>query len=178
MKRKAIALSLVVLAFAMAGCRESTDRSEGTVLLSVADFDALPVQVSVTQGPFDIDGLVLRNIPKDPNGTTSDLQSIELRSYEVRYTRRDTGTRIPPSLVQGIFSVVPVGGQITIDNLPIMLTNQLRTPPLSDLADLGADRETGTAVVVLNGSIRFFGRTLAGDDIVSAPANFTIEVVP
>jgi hypothetical protein len=178
MTRKAIALSLLVLGLALAGCNARTDRSEGSVLLSVADFESLPARVSVTQGPFEIDGLVVRNIPKDPSGNTSELQSVELRSYEIRYTRRDTGRRVPPALVQSIFSVVPVGGQITIDNLPIMLTNQLGNAPLKDLADFGADQETGTAVIVLNCSLRFFGRTLSGDNITSAPATFTIEVVP
>jgi hypothetical protein len=177
MKRKAIALlPLVFLALAVAGCRSRTDRAEGTVLLSVSDFSGLPVQVSLAAGPFQIDRLVIRNIARDPSGTTSDLQSVELHSYEVRYTRRDTGTRVPPALVQSIFSVVPVNSSATLLNLPFLLTNQIRNPPLSDLTDFGADRETGTAVIVLNVSLRFFGRTLSGDDIVSDPASFTIEV--
>ena len=177
MTRKAIALSLLVLALAVAGCSEN-DRSEGSVLLSITDFDALPVQVSASDVPPTIDGLVLRNIPKNASAESSELQSIELRSYEIRYTRRDTGRRVPPALVQNIFGVVPVNGELTIDNMPILLTNQLRNPPLADLADLGADSETGTAVIVLNASLRFFGRTLAGDNVASQPAVFTIEVFP
>ena len=177
MTRKAIALSLLVLALAAAGCSEN-DRSEGSVLLSITDFDALPVQVSASDVPPTIDGLVLRNIPKNASAESSELQSIELRSYEIRYTRRDTGRRVPPALVQNIFGVVPVNGELTIDNMPILLTNQLRNPPLSDLSDLGADTETGTAVIVLNASIRFFGRTLAGENVASQPAVFTIEVFP
>jgi hypothetical protein len=177
MTRKAIALSFLALVLAVAGCSENA-RTEGSVLLSVTDFDALPVQISASDAPPTIDGLVLRNLPKSITAETSELQSIELRSYEIRYTRRDTGTRVPPSLVQNIFGVVPVNGELTIDNLPILLTNQLRNPPLSDLADLGADTETGTAVIVLNASMRFFGRTLSGENIASEPAVFTIEVFP
>lgn len=177
MTRKAIALSFLVLALAVAGCSEN-DRSEGSVLLSITDFDALPVQVSASDVPPVIDGLVLRNIPKNAAAESSELQSIELRSYEIRYTRRDTGTRVPPALVQNIFGVVPVNGELTIDNMPILLTNQLRNPPLADLADLGADTETGTAVIVLNANLRFFGRTLSGDNVASQPAVFTVEVFP
>lgn len=175
MKTRSIVL-ILVLALAVAGCNSRVERSEGSVILSVTDFDGLPVVVSTTSGPFQIEEIVLRNIPENPSGTTSDLQSIELRSYEVTFTRRDTGTRVPPALVQSIFNLVPVGGQVTLNNLPFMLSNQVGTPPLSDLRDFGADRETGTAVIVLNASIRFFGRTLSGDNIVSAPATFTIEV--
>jgi hypothetical protein len=178
MKRNAILFLCAALALAGAGCRSRTDRSEGTVLLSVSDFDGLPVQISTTDGPFSIDQVQIRNVAKDPTGTTSALMDVELRSYEVTYRRRDTGTRVPPSMVQTIFSVVPVNGTISLDNVPFMLTDQVLNPPLSDLRNFGVDRETNSQVVVLDVSMRFFGRTLSGDDIVSAPATFTIEVTP
>ncbi len=178
MKRTVSLLSLAVLVLALGSCRSRTDRSEGSVLLSVTDFDGLPLSVSATAGPTSIGEVTLRNFTKDPSGTTSDLQSIELRSYEVRFSRRDTGTRVPPPMVKSIFSLVPVNGTATITNLPFLTADQLLNPPLSDLATTGADRETGSQVIVLNVSLRFFGRTLAGDNIASDPASFTVEVVP
>jgi hypothetical protein len=171
-------LLMLVLGLALPGCRERTDRSEGTVLLSVSDFDGLPVVVSATAGPFQIDEIILRNTPKDPTGVTSALQDIEIRSYEVRFSRRDTGTRVPPPFVESVFGIVPVGGTSTYENLPFMRGDQVLHPPISDLADFGKDRETGSAIIQLNVTMRFFGRTLSGDDIASAPATFTIEVVP
>ena len=177
MKNRAVFWIPVLLVLALAGCRSRTDRSEGTVLLSISDFDGLPVQVRLAgNGPFDIDRVTLRNVAKDPTGTTSELQSIELRSYEVRFRRRDTGTRVPPPAVQGIFGAVPVNSTRDLLNLPILLSDQVLSQPLKDLSDFGVDRETGTAVVVLDVSLRFFGRTLSGDEIVSDPATFTIEV--
>lgn len=178
MKRNLVFLLMVALALAGAGCRSRTDRSEGTVLLSVSDFDGLPVQVSTTTGPFSIDQVEIRNVAKEPGGTVGTLQDVELRSYEVTYRRRDTGTRVPPSMVQSLFSVVPVNSSIRLDNVPFMLTDQVLNPPLSDLRNFGVDRETNSRVVVLDVSMRFFGRTLSGDNIVSAPATFTIEVTP
>ena len=178
MKRTVSFLSLAVLVLALGSCRSRTDRSEGSVLLSVTDFDGLPLSVSTTAGPTSIGEITLQNFAKDPNGTVSDLQSIELRSYEVRFSRRDTGTRVPPPMVKSIFSLVPVNGTAQITNLPFLTENQLANPPLSDLATTGADRETGSRVIVLNVSLRFFGRTLAGDNIASDPASFTVEVVP
>lgn len=178
MKRYATVFLLIVLVLALAGCRDRTDRSEGTVVLSVTDFDGLPVQVSASGGPFQIEEVELRNIPKQPSGVTSDLMSIELRGYEVVYRRRDTGTRVPPVMFQSLFSLVPINGTTTIENLPILLSDQVLNPPLSDLRDFGSDRETGSAVVLLDIRMRFFGRTLSGDDIVSDPAVFTIEVTP
>ena len=178
MKRTATLLFLAVLALALGSCSSQTDTSEGTVLLSVTDFDGLPSSISAGAGPTTIGEITLRNIAKDPSGTTSDLQSIELRSYEIRFARRDTGTRVPPPFVQSIFSLVPVNGTATITNLPFLTESQLRNPPLSDLAEDGVDPETGSEVIMLNVSMRFFGRTLSGDDIASETASFTVEVVP
>jgi hypothetical protein len=169
-------LSLVALALLLGSCRGRTDRSEGTVILSVTDFDLLPVAVSATNGPFIVGRITLQNFPKDSQASQSDLQSIELRSYEVRFTRRDTGTRLPPSLVEPLFGLVPVGGTDQLDNLPFFTADQIQNLPLDDLRRRGVDSETGSAVVVLTVTMRFFGRTLAGDDIATAPASFNIEV--
>ncbi|HEX3556840.1 MAG TPA: hypothetical protein VIA62_26755 [Thermoanaerobaculia bacterium] len=180
MKNHRIVLwTLIALAVAVAGCRSRTDRSAGTVILSVSDFNGLPVSVSLrTGGPFQIGRVTLRNVAKDSTGTTSDLQTIELRSYEIVYRRRDTGTRVPPASVQAIFGQVTVNGTKDIINLPILLSDQILSEPLKDLVDFGVDRETGTAVIVLDVSMTFFGRTLSGDDIATAPATFTLEVRP
>ncbi len=169
-------LPLVALALLLVSCRSRTDRSEGTVILSVTGFDQLPATVSTTGGPFQIGNVTLRNFPKDPGATTSDLQSIELRSYEVRFTRRDTGTRTPPLLVEPVFGLVPVGGVDTLQGVVFLRADQIQNLPLNDLRLRGVDSETGSAVVVLTVSMRFFGRTLSGDDIVSETASFNIEV--
>lgn len=176
MKHKVTALLLLVLALSFAGCRSRTDKSEGTVILSISNFNQLPFKISATSGPFQIPSLTISNIPKDPTGTTSSLQTIELRAFEVVYTRRDTGRTTPPTLSETIFGNIPVGGNLVLSNQEFLTANQFQNPPLLDLARTGVDPETGTSVIVLDVSMRFFGRTLAGDDIVSQPASFTIEV--
>lgn len=179
MKSKARVLPLVVLALAAClGCRSRTDRSEGTVLLSVSDFDELPVSVSASSGPYQIGQVTLRNVAKDPGGSTGPLQDIEMRSYEVRYTRLDTGSRQIAPLVEPLFGVVPVGGTSQFDNLPFLRPAQVANPPLSDLTNFGSDQQTGSQVIPLRVTLRFFGRTLSGDDVVSEPASFNIDVVP
>ncbi len=178
MKHTVTALFLLVLALSFSGCRSRTDKSAGTVILSISSFNQLPVQISAATGPFQIPTLQLTSVAKDPTGTTSNLQTIELRSYEVTFTRRDTGTRVPPPLVASLFGNISVGGTTTETNLPFMMSDQILNPPLLDLAQKGVDSETGTAVVVLDVHMRFFGRTLAGDDIVSQTASFTIDVTP
>lgn len=169
----------VLLSLALAGCRSRTDRSEGNVLLTVSSFNGLPSVVTLGDNTsFVIGDITVRNIAKDPTGSVSELQSIELRTIEFRFQRRDTGSRVPPSNVQSIFSLVPVNGTATLTNIPFLTSDQVLSQPLKDLRDTGRDSETGTAVVVLDVSMRVFGRTLSGDDIVSDPARFTIEVRP
>ncbi len=178
-------LLLMVAALALASCRERTDRSEGTVLLTVSDFDGLPAAVSINSEltatnrvPFSIDSLTLRNVAKDPTGTTSSLMDIEIRSYEVTFRRRDSGTRVPPPFTQGLFGVVPVNSTAVFNNLNFLLISQTAEQPLRDLRDFGVDRETGSTVIALDVRMRFFGRTLSGDDVVTEPATFTIDVLP
>ncbi len=174
-------LPLICAALLVAGCNQRTDKDEGTVILSISDFDGLPVVVGVNdQTLVQIGQIVVQNIAKDPNGITSDLMNVEIQSYEVIYSRADTGTRNPTPLVQGIFGLVTVGGTTQFDNLVIMSVEQTRNPPLSDLLfqNGGFDKETNSQVIRINFRIRFFGRTLSGDDIQTAPASFVVDFVP
>jgi hypothetical protein len=163
------------------GCESRTDKGgSGGVLLSVSDFDGLPVAISVNAaagGLVQIEQVTLENITADPDAISGDLMNIEIRSYEVTYTRADAGTRIPPPFVRNLFGVVPAGGTIDFLNLPVMGSEQLLNAPLEDLLFVngGFDQETGDAVIILNIHMRFFGRTLSGDPVISAPASFTVE---
>lgn len=174
---RAVLLLLLLVAPVMlvAGCRARTDRSEGNVVLSISDFGTLPLGVSLTTSSLQIDSLTIRNLAKNPLDT-SELQNVELRTYQVTYRRRDTGTRLPPPLVLSIFDTVPVNGSTDILGLPIFLSPQLGAQPLKDLLDFGVDRETGSALVIFDVTMTFFGRTISGDDVATQPATFTLEV--
>lgn len=184
-RRSAAALlALAVALSGLAGCSDRVDRSEGGVILSVTDFDGLPSQVSVNALGFPplvtIDQITIENLPKDPNGNTSNLMNVEMQSYEIVYTRVDTGTRQPTPLVRSIFGVAPVNGQVVYDNLPILAAEQLTNPPLRDLLVVngGIDSETGGRTITLELRVRFFGRTLTGDNVATAPIRFDVEFVP
>lgn len=185
--RKSLAFLLIAaLPVGFLGCGD--DRIGGTdgggVTLVISEFDGLPIAVSVndaaTIGLVQVGELVVQNVPKDPNAITSDLMDVEMQSYEVVFTRADTGTRVPPPLVNGIFGTAPAGGTETYENLPILTGDQLFNAPLSDLLfQNGAfDKETGLQTIRLNLALRFFGRTLSGEDVDTRPANFTIEFTP
>lgn len=181
MRRSIAFLLAACVLLAVGGCNDRTDESEGGVILSVTDFDGLPSRVSVNATTLlTVDQIVIDNLPKDPNGVTSDLMNVEMRTYEVVYSRVDTGTRVPGPLVRSIFGVAPVNGQVTYENLPIMSAEQLLNPPLSDLLieNGGIDTEIGSPVITMQFRVRFFGRTLTGDNVATDPIRFDVEFVP
>jgi hypothetical protein len=175
-KLRFAALSLLVLAGL--SCSSRVERTDGSVLLTVSTFDQLPVSVSVANGPTQLGSITLRSVAKDPTGTTSTLQDLQMRSYEVRYARRDTGTRLPQPLVESLFGNVAVNSTTVFNNLVFLRTAQLASPPLSDLVNFGTDQQTGSRVIPIRVTLRFFGRTLSGTDIVSDAVSFDVEVVP
>ena len=185
MRNKLLSLCLMALAVFAASCNSRTDKSEGSVILTISAFDGLPVGASVndlaTRGNIlQVEEITLENFPKDPLGQVSSLMDIELRSYEIVYTRADTGTRRPPTKVQGFFGNVPVRGEDDIVNLVLFSAEQLDQPPLSDLLfeNGGFDKETNARTIQINCHLRFFGRTLAGDTIASNTASFVIQFTP
>ena len=183
MRKVANLLLIVCLVVVFTACESRTDRTDsGGVLLSITDFDGLPIAVSVNaaSGFVQLESVTIENIAANPTGDVSDLMNVEIVSYEVIYSRADRGTRVPSKFVRGIFGVVPVGGSLDYDNLPIMGPDQLSTVPLSDLLfeQGGYDQETGESKITLNFALRFFGRTLSGNAVETAPAFFTVEFTP
>ena len=185
MRKVAQLLLIVCLVVVFTACESRTDRTDsGGVLLSITDFDGLPIAIGVNSalasGFVQVDEFRVANVAANPNGATSDLMNVEIVSYEVLYSRADGGTRVPSKSVRGLFGVVPVGGEFTVENLPVMGPDQLSTEPLSDLLyeQGGRDTETGRERITLNFSVRFFGRTLSGDAVETVPALFTVEFTP
>ena len=180
-----ISLTLALLLLS-AGCGDSrlARTDGGGVLLSVQDFDGLPnvVDVSAIRGPgfAVIEQVTIQSIVRDIDGDTSDLMTVEMQSYEVTYTRADGGTRVPPPLVEKVFGSVGPGATIVYDNLPFLRSAQLNTPPLSDLfiENGGFDKEIDETSILLNVNLRFFGRSLSGEAVDTAPVRFTVEFVP
>lgn len=174
---------VLLLAAGLAGCESRTDRTDGGgVLLSISDFDGLPIRVSVNlaNNLVQVEEFQIQNVPKDPTGVTSSLMNVEITSYEVTYSRADAGSRVPPPLVGGLFGVAAVASTFTVENLHVMGTEQFERVPISDLffVNGGFDKETGQGRILLNFHVRFFGRTLSGDAVQTEPASFKVEFVP
>src|SRR5258708_31865289 len=134
MNRKAsIPACLPALLRLAGGCRSRTDRTAGAVVLTFGTITGIPAIVSVGNtvtgtGAVLITNFNLISVVKDPTGVPGPLEDVEITSYQVTYRRRDSGTRVPPPLVQTFALEVPVNGTGTIINLPILRLDQLLNP--------------------------------------------------
>ena len=180
--RKILNVALAaILMFGMLACEQRTDRVDGGgVLLTFGQIvwpAVYSVGTSASVGGAAIETVTLVSVVKDPAGVTSQLMDVELQSFEVTFQRADTGTLLPPPLVRTFPGVIPVNGTLTISGMFFMLAGQLENPPLSDLlvSNGGVDKETGADFTLLNVSIVFFGRTLSGDEVQSAPLRKTVQ---
>ncbi len=173
-----------VLALLLVACDGRVERTDGGgVLLTVSDFDGVPLQVSVDLARLDgfvaIDSITITSVIKDLDSQGSALMDVEMSSYEVTFSRAGSGTLLPPPLVANIFGNTPAGGTNAYENLPILTLDQINSRPLSDLffENGGFDKETGLISIPLNITIRFFGRTIAGEAVDTAPVSFTVQFV-
>jgi hypothetical protein len=175
-----LTLGTLVLALGACSSGDIGETDSGGVLLSISNFDGLPgfVSVSASGGVATIGSITVQNIAKNSSAPTSNLMNVEVQSFEFTYTRDDTGTRVPPKLIEYAFGVAPVNGTFVYGNQQFLRPAQFEAQPLKDLADFGRDLETNTTAVRMRVTIRVFGRTLSGDNVASAPVSFSIDVVP
>lgn len=189
---KSSRLLILVLPLALlgvVGCSgDAGETDTGGVEIVVTEFDGLPLLVPVNQvadplsgiGLVTVEQIDVESLIEVPGSPTTDLQTVVMQSYEIRFTRADAGTRVPTPLVERVLGTIAPGGNTTYNNLPILRAEQLLNPPLSDLLFLngGFDSETGSDVIRLNFNLRFFGRTVGGRDIATPVQSFTVELVP
>jgi hypothetical protein len=192
MNRFARIFALATLTLAVLGCNARTDKADsGGIILSLS-IDGWPIRISATCGVsaascpdpgfgaayVPIEQLIVKSVVVNPGQPTSELMKVEIDKYEVTFRRDDTGTRLPPRLVETIIAAVDPGGTFTCEDCPVMIVDQFNNQPLRDMIEFGFDTETNSQVIRLHVSIQIFGRTLTGDRVESAPASFTMEIVP
>ena len=172
-------LSLALL-LAVLGCADQEKVDTGGIALQI-EFVNAPFRVSVNDtDAFAIPQIEITSIVTNPDAGVSNLMNVALDLYEVTFTRGDTGTRVPTPYVFRLSGVVPANGALTLQNFPVMSSEQLRSPPLSDLLfeNGGFDKETGNTSITINLQFVLFGKTLAGQEVTSIPRIETFEFVP
>jgi hypothetical protein len=163
--------SLLALATA---CTNKQGETESPVFITVS-LDEQPgfVDVAVT-APVQVDTIVLQSHLKNPTATDEiGFADTQINSYTVSYRRTDGGTMVPPMQTFGAGILVPVDGDATLNNFPILAASAVQASPFDQLLPFngGIDRETGKAEIDTAFDITFFGTTVSGHRVQSETAS-------
>jgi hypothetical protein len=171
------AVLAVAAALAMAGCSaDYVENNESPVLLLITalnggaqlDSDVRNGEDStfVCENEVDVE-LTVQN--KNPNGPTAPSSTVQLDSYEVRYTRSDgrgvEGTDVPYRITGNLAATVGVGDELTIP-LEVVRRQAKIDPPLTNIQQ--------TTILTVSAQVTVFGKTIS-EKRVSASARMQID---
>jgi hypothetical protein len=171
------AVVAVAAALAMAGCSaDYVENNEGPVLLVITainqgaqlDSDVRNGEFStfVCENEVDVE-MTVQN--KNPNGPTAPASTVQLESYEVRYSRSDgrgvEGVDVPYRITGSLAASVGVGDELTVP-IEVVRRQAKLEPPLDNISQ--------TTVLTVSAQVTLFGKTIS-ENRVSAAARFQID---
>jgi len=179
---KIVALSLAAVALFACEVQDKVDTGGVIIVISDYDLEGLPAVMSAS-GDFPIVGssdatLTVRSQARNANASTSQLMDVIIEGYEVRFTRGDTGTAMPPTLTEPVGGLVPVNGTMTQNGLILLRQDQFEYGPIRDMRLTGKDPETDSTVIRLVWHLKFYGHTISGERIETNTISFNLDVNP
>ena len=171
------AVLAVTAALAMAGCSaDYVENNEGPVLLVITainqgaqlDSDVRNGEFStfVCENEVDVE-LTVQN--KNPNGPSAPSSTVQLESYEVRYSRSDgrgvEGLDVPYRITGSLAASVGVGDELTVP-IEVVRRQAKLEPPLDNISQ--------TTVLTVSAQVTLFGKTIS-ESRVTAAARFQID---
>jgi len=167
----------VAAALAMAGCSaDYVEQNEGPVLLLITSInDGAQLDSDVRSGEFstfvcenEVD-VALTVMNKNPNAPTAPASTVQLDSYEVKYSRSDgrgvEGVDVPYRITGNLAATVGVGDDVTVP-IEVVRRQAKLEPPLDNISQ--------TTVLTVSAQVTLFGKTIS-DKRVSAQARFQID---
>ena len=167
----------VAAALAMAGCSaDYVEQNEGPVLLLITainggaqlDSDVRSGEFStfVCENEVDVEMTVMN---KNPNAPTAPASTVQVDSYEVKYSRSDgrgvEGVDVPYRITGSLATTVGVGDDVTVP-IEVVRRQAKLEPPLDNISQ--------TTVLTVSAQVTLFGKTIS-DKRVSAVARFQID---
>ena len=116
--------------------------------------------------------------PRNAGQPVSQLMDVIIEGYQVRFTRGDTGTQVPPTLNEPVGGLAPTPGTFTLNGIIIMRRDQFEYGPLRDMRLLGFDPETDSVQIRLIWHLKFHGHTVSGELTETNEIAFNMDVVP
>jgi hypothetical protein len=186
MKRTISRALLLTIAAALpfvAGCTNKQGETESPVFLTtdLATSAGQSLTFNIATGaPLQLTTMVVTSHGKSPTVTDPQgFQTVQLTSYVVHFTRLDGGTKVPADETFAVGGTIPLNGSITLNNYPVITPAASQQSPFDQLLPFngGIDQETGQPLIHLGLTITFYGETVAGTRVSSAPVTMGIFVL-
>ncbi len=161
------ALGILVVAAASCGGNSTLNETEAVVFLTV-DVPQYNPEVNVAQAAdVTVDQMNIASQPKDPNGSLTATQDVNLTRWVITPYRTDGGTTASPQWVYDMGVYVQAGSSTSLNNARVYPAEYLRQPPLSYLLpeNGGVDPETGQDHIRQSLKIEIYGTTVSGKSV-------------
>jgi hypothetical protein len=172
MKRIMHVCIVLALAVAVVSCggNSSLDNTVATVFLTVEIEEHNPdVDVCTQFGDLVVLKMNINSNPKDPGGSTSANQDVNLTRWVITPYRTDGGSTASPEWSYDQAVYVPAGGTADLVNYRVYPLENLNEVPLAYLfpANGGFDPETGNFNIRQSHQLQIFGRTVSGKSVAT-----------
>ncbi len=178
-------LSLLMMVGAF-GCGDAggTAKTNSPVRILVTDIATQMFESDVATYPngssspsFEQDENVF-TIRIEPVGASNDndtyMMDVIITGFEVKYVRKDTGVEVPKTFTANCNVYCGLDEDTEV---PVVFcrADQKQMPPLSYLWQFGYEPSTGLQIIHTTCIVTFWGRTNSGREVVSDPAEFTVN---
>ena len=154
------------------GGSSTLDNTEASVFLTVEIEGYNPdIDICVQLGDVFIEDMKIESSTKDPNGTISANQDVNLNRWVISPYRTDGGSTASPEWIYDQAVFVAAGGTASLSNYRVYPLEFLSEIPLSYLLpeNGGFDPETGNTNIRESLQLQIFGRTVSGKSVATEP---------
>jgi len=154
------------------GGSSTLDNTEASVFLTVEIEGYNPdIDICVQLGDVFIEDMKIESSTKDPNGTISANQDVNLNRWVISPYRTDGGSTASPEWIYDQTVFVAAGGTASLSNYRVYPLEFLSEIPLSYLLpeNGGFDPETGNTNIRESLQLQIFGRTVSGKSVATEP---------
>ena len=154
------------------GGSSTLDNTEASVFLTVEIEGYNPdIDICVQLGDVFIEDMKIESSTKDPNGTISANQDVNLNRWVISPYRTDGGSTASPEWIYDQTVFVAAGGTASLSNYRVYPLEFLSEIPLSYLLpeNGGFDPETGETNIRESLQLQIFGRTVSGKSVATEP---------
>ena len=154
------------------GGSSTLDNTEASVFLTV-EIEGYNHDIDICSqfGDVSIADMKIESSTKDPNGTISANQDVNLNRWVITPYRTDGGSTASPEWIYDQAVFVAAGGTAALSNYRVYPLEFLSEIPLSYLLpeNGGFDPETGNTNIRESLQLQIFGRTVSGKSVATEP---------